>query len=74
MGNRPQATAARSADENLEALVAAFRDAAQALDPSITKCWIGYDELMDGPRDMRVMSIYLEREHKRFVQVRAKAA
>jgi hypothetical protein len=47
----------------LEELAAQFRDAAMALDPTISKCWLGYDELMDGPREMRVLSVYLEREH-----------
>lgn len=48
---------------DLEALCAQFRDAAQALDPTITKVWLGYDELMGGPRETRVMSVYFEREH-----------
>lgn len=48
---------------DLEMLVAQFREAAQALDPSIKKVWIGYDETMNGPRGDRVMSFYLEREH-----------
>ena len=45
----------------LEALAEKFRLDAMALDPTITKAWFGYDEIMKGPQADRVMSVYFER-------------
>jgi hypothetical protein len=53
---------------NIEELAVQFRDAAMKLDPRINDCWIGYDEIADGPRDMRVMSVYLGRKETPFVK------
>ena len=52
---------------NIEELAERFRDAAMDLDPRITECWLGYDELADGPRDMRVMHVYFGRKGTPFV-------
>lgn len=52
----------------IEALATKFREDASALDPRITECWLCYDELADGPREMRVMSIYLGRSETPFVR------
>lgn len=52
---------------NIEQLAETFRDAAMKLDPRINECWVGYDELAKGPRDMRVMSVYLGRADTPFV-------
>lgn len=52
---------------NIEDLAIAFRDAAMALDPRINSCWLGYDELAKGPRDMRVMHVYFGRAARAFV-------
>jgi len=49
--------------KTLEELAIKFRDDARALDPTITGFFIGFDELMDGPRADRVMQLYLERKH-----------
>jgi hypothetical protein len=51
----------------IDELADQFRDAAMKLDPRITECWLGYDELADGPRDMRVMSVYFGRSDTPFV-------
>jgi len=51
----------------LEALADKFRDEAIALDPRIKECWVGYDEIAKGPRDMRVMSVYFGRSDTPFV-------
>ena len=52
----------------LEALAEKFRDDAVALDPRIGECWLGYDELAQGPRDMRVASIYFGRSDSPFIR------
>lgn len=52
----------------LQALAEKFRDDAMALDPTITNCWVNFDELRDGPRADRVMGIYLERDTAPFVR------
>lgn len=52
---------------NIEELAVTFRDAAMKLDPRINECWIGYDEIAKGPRDMRVMSIYFGRKDTPFL-------
>lgn len=57
----------RPAAATIEELAEHFRESAQALDPRINECWIGYDELAKGPRDMRVMSIYFGRKDTPFV-------
>lgn len=54
----------------IEELAEQFRESAQALDPRINDCWIGYDEIAKGPRDMRVMSIYFGRKDTPFVTSR----
>lgn len=48
---------------SLEALAMKFRDDAMKLDPTITNFWIGFDELMDGPREDRVMQLFIERKN-----------
>lgn len=58
----------------IEELAEHFRESAQALDPRINECWIGYDELTKGPRDMRVMSIYFGRKDTPFVVSRSATA
>lgn len=58
-GSEPRAT-------NIEELAEQFRDAATKLDPRITECWLGYDEIADGPRDMRVMHVYFSRKDTPF--------
>lgn len=58
MGQRKAA-----APNSLEALAMKFRDEAMKLDPTITNFWIGFDELMDGPREDRVMQVYIERKN-----------
>lgn len=62
----PAAAAVKPA--TIEALAEKFKADASALDPRITECWLGYDELADGPREMRVMSIYLGRSETPFVR------
>lgn len=52
----------------IEALAEKFHADASALDPRIDDCWLGYDELATGPREMRVMSIYLGRSGTPFVR------
>lgn len=52
---------------NIEELADQFRHAAMKLDPRITECWLGYDELADGPRDMRVMHVYFGRKDSPFI-------
>lgn len=52
----------------IEALAKKFKADASALDPRIDDCWIGYDELADGPREMRVMSVYLGRSATPFAR------
>lgn len=62
----PAAAAVKPA--TIEALAEKFRADASALDPRIDDCWLGYDELATGPREMRVMSIYLGRSGTPFVR------
>jgi hypothetical protein len=66
MGQRPKA-----APGSLEALAMKFRDDAMKLDPTITNFWIGFDETIDGPREDRVMQLYIERKEAPFVRRRA---
>ncbi len=61
----PVAAAVKPA--TIDELATKFRDEAMALDPRINECWVGYDELAKGPRDMRVMSVYLGRSDTPFV-------
>jgi hypothetical protein len=63
------AVPAVAADQStsIEALAERFRDDAMALDPRITECWVGYDEVVDGPRDMRVMHVYFGRKDTPFL-------
>jgi hypothetical protein len=56
----PVAAAVRPS--NLQGLVDKLRDDAQAIDPTITKVWVYYDELMGGPRGNRVSQLYFERD------------
>lgn len=53
---------------SIEELAEKFRDDAMALDPRIEECWFGYDELADGPRDMRVMQVYFGRMDTPFLR------
>lgn len=68
----PVAQAAEHQNEmvaiNIEELAVQFRDAAMKLDPRISECWVGYDEIAEGPRDMRVMSVYFSRKDTPFVR------
>ncbi len=52
---------------SIEQLADSFREAAMKLDPRINECWLGYDELAKGPRDMRVMSVYFGRKDSPFL-------
>jgi len=60
--------AARANLPTLQALAEKFRDDAKALDPRIQECWVGYDEIAGGPRDMRVMAVYFGRTDTPFVR------
>lgn len=62
----PVSAAARPT--TIEALAMKFRDDCMALDPTVTGAWIGFDEIMDGPREDRVQAIYLTRDHAPFVR------
>lgn len=62
----PVAAAVKPA--TIEALAEQFRKDAMALDPRINECWLGYDEVSGGPRDMRVMSLYFGRSATPFVR------
>lgn len=53
---------------NIEELAEQFRESAMKLDPRINECWVGYDELADGPRDMRVMHVYFGRKDTPFLK------
>lgn len=64
------ASPAHAAATTIEELAEQFRESAQVLDPRINECWIGYDELAKGPREMRVMSIYFGRADTPFVASR----
>ena len=58
----------------IEALAEKFRAEASALDPRINECWLGYDELATGPREMRLMSIFFGRSGSPFRQPAAALA
>lgn len=61
----PVAAAVKPA--NIDELATKFRDDAMSLDPRINECWVGYDEIARGPRDMRVMSVYFGRADTPFL-------
>jgi len=61
------ASAATTPVITIDDLASQFRDDAMALDPRIKECWVGYDEIAKGPRDMRVMSVYFGRSDTPFV-------
>lgn len=61
----PVAAAVKPA--TIDDLAMKFRDEAMSLDPRIIECWVGYDEIAKGPRDMRVMSVYFARSDTPFV-------
>lgn len=58
----------------IEALAEKFHADASALDPRISQCWLGYDELASGPREMRLASIHLGRAGRSAAPVETRPA